>query len=580
MDYLAALKLANPAEVRDLTPAELLVATRWDPKVLRTYLVAHARLQGRALQITTGNFGDLLLQLEPLRQAPGNAPMLLILDEEDFLPGSSLRSDAHLTRSVIETARNEAGLVLERLISLIRELASGRTVVILPPCLPTFPLLPAPEGTASVAGRLPHQIHLALFDLQASLPRQIHILDPRVLGKDLSPAQWRDDRLLFSGGWPFSKAATDRIAEASTFLLFHPGESKKILITDADHTLWQGIVGDDGVEALSWAQEPDTYRFLIYQKTLNLLISEGILVAVASKNSPENLAAALRRKDLVLDAPKISAQEASWEPKSAMIRRILESVNLLPSAAVFVDDSEFELGEVQQALPGVTCLRFPPDNLQLREFFQKLRGFFDTRVLSKEDAGRAGSLHHTQQFQRNLQDAYGAETYLATLQMRARIEPVPPQASERAFQLLNKTNQFNLCGRRWELPEWNAMLQRKDRFAWQLSFQDRQCDYGIVSILLADDRGCVTDWVLSCRVFSRTIEHYFLSHVLAELKSRGIRELRLHFKDTGKNHAIRTFLDQVARPETGGGRDPSWRFAGHQAATPLISPIRGETQPP
>ena len=61
---------------------------------------------------------------------------------------------------------------------------------------------------------------------------------------------------------------------------------KKGLITDLDDTLWAGILGEIGVEGISWDMANRAHVHGLYQQFLSSLASAGVLLAVASKNRP------------------------------------------------------------------------------------------------------------------------------------------------------------------------------------------------------------------------------------------------------------------------------------------------------
>jgi FkbH-like protein len=573
MDYLTALENAKPRKP-DLPAAEIFLYSHWESKVLEVFLKAYSSDRGKALTVHSNGFGSLLLDLERLvseEKTHPDVPLVVILDEETLVPGYSLRSDSLLSRERIERSLSEAEELIRRLTAIFLDIAAVRRLVVLPPALPGFPLISVPPFVESSIQKIRSRLHIALLDLQDSQPRRVTILDPAQLWNDLRLSEILDDRLLFSGGWPFSVAATDRMANALWEVIFGAVDSKKLLITDADETLWRGIVGDDGADKISWAQEADTYRFFIYQKTLNLLMSEGVLVALASKNSPESVEAAFKRGDLILNKEGLVCCCASWAPKSEMINNILSETNLLPSSAVFIDDSEFELGEVSAAFPEIRCLKFPDDNSGLRTFLQKIRSSFDTRVVTSEDKNRSQSVKQAAKFKSECHRAGSLEQYLAGLKMQAGIEKIDALKSDRAFQLINKTNQFNLSGRRFDDGAWKALLTAGDHEAYQLRFRDKDADYGIVSVLLMDKQNRVTDWVLSCRVFGRTIEHYMVNFFIRQTGKNGTRPLYFHFKDTGRNQVVRSFLESHASREPGASNNV-WKIDCSHPLPSFVSP--------
>ena len=75
---------------------------------------------------------------------------------------------------------------------------------------------------------------------------------------------------------PFSLAGIKAIEEEFRFLL--EASPKKILAVDADNTLWDGIISEDGAE--------DVTPFTEFQKGLLALRDRGVLLVLLSKNDP------------------------------------------------------------------------------------------------------------------------------------------------------------------------------------------------------------------------------------------------------------------------------------------------------
>ena len=85
-----------------------------------------------------------------------------------------------------------------------------------------------------------------------------------------------------------------------------------------------------------------------------------------------------------------------------------------------------------------------------------------------------------------------------------------------------------------------------------MSYEDRFGPLGVVSALVGqvDGRRLTVDgWVLSCRAFSRAIEH----HVLAEVaRQAGVDEIAFDFVATERNGVVARFLASMgADPERG-----------------------------
>ena len=60
-----------------------------------------------------------------------------------------------------------------------------------------------------------------------------------------------------------------------------------------------------------------------------------------------------------LSAPESAWWQVHWDPKSASLRRLSETLDLPLSSFVFIDDNPAEVLSVEAALPEVLCMRFP-----------------------------------------------------------------------------------------------------------------------------------------------------------------------------------------------------------------------------
>jgi FkbH-like protein len=238
--------------------------------------------------------------------------------------------------------------------------------------------------------------------------------------------------------------------------------------------------------------------------------------------------------------------EANWGPKSESVGRILRTWNIGPEAVVFVDDSPMELAEVAAAFPQVTCLRFPrEDPAGVVDLMARLRDLCGRRQVSREDQLRRESLEQGQKFQAEA-GAGDTEQFLASLQARLVFED--GARDRRALELVNKTNQFNLHGRRYGEDEWRALVARPEAFVWTVSYEDRFGALGKIAVLAGEKKGQevrVRDMVLSCRAFSRRVEYAALRHLTEALEAAS---LEVDYAPTAKNGPLREFLAAVAGP--------------------------------
>src|SRR5437868_3684554 len=111
----------------------------------------------------------------------------------------------------------------------------------------------------------------------------------------------------------------------------------KCVVWDLDNTLLEGVAAEGEPDG---SAPPNAQMLDVISK----LEAKGIVNSVASRNDPS-------MRDRLLSHPllagKFVAPQVSWEPKSAAVRRIAESLNIGLDTLAFVDDSPFERAEVQ-----------------------------------------------------------------------------------------------------------------------------------------------------------------------------------------------------------------------------------------
>jgi FkbH-like protein len=290
-------------------------------------------------------------------------------------------------------------------------------------------------------------------------------------------------------------------------------------------------------------------------------------LGVASRNDPELVADALARPDLVIAPDALYPVEANWGPKSDSIRRILEVWNVAPDAVVFVDDDPLARDEAAAALPGLLTLSPPQNEDDLWAFLVALRAAFGKAEVSPEDTLRLDSIRSAQALRSAHETAGGEGEFLAQIGGTVEFGTGPVHAA-RALELINKTNQFNLNGRRLTEADVARSTERGAELV-TVSYADRYGPLGVIAAVLvsARDPGLHVDtWAMSCRAFARRIEHHTLSHLFNRYAAP---EVALAFQPTARNTAVGDFLASLMGHAPGGPlRLSRTRFEEH--APPLV----------
>ncbi|WP_067825844.1 HAD-IIIC family phosphatase [Actinomadura kijaniata] len=371
---------------------------------------------------------------------------------------------------------------------------------------------------------------------------------PSVVTLDLDPLlaegiAAEDPRLGRYAGMGLSPALLARYAREIGHLARHlTGRGKKALVCDLDGTLWGGVLGDDGPDGVEVGEGPRGAAFTAFQKVVRQLGSQGVLLAVVSKNDPGPVDEALREHPrMTLRPADLVRVAASWRPKPDGIAELARDLNLGADSFVFVDDSAYECGLVRHALPEVTVVRL--DEEPALHVDRLLRdGWFDTRELNAEDRARPARYREELGRQSFLDSFDSIADYLSELGVWVRLAPVTEAEIPRAAQLTLRTNQFHTAVRRLQPAQVSALAAGPGTRVLGISSGDRFGDNGMVGLIVTRAEGGVLridNFVLSCRVFSRGIETACLAAVLADARATGAGAVEAVYRPGPRNAGVR-----------------------------------------
>ena len=546
------MKLIEALEILRTEPSEPtgtfrgFLACGFSPLHLQTFLGAHLRrsLPGRKTEILSGLYGDFWGNLDKLQGSDVDAGFIIV-EWNDFDARLGFRSLGGWEPSILPEILDEVRVKTSLLIEKAERIACQAPLVV---SLPTLPLPPVSFSPGWQANSFDLEIRALMLSASAQLGRiaSVKLLSTGRLDQ-VSPVNSRHDvRSEIASGFPYKVAHASAMAELMTRIAV-PVVPKKGLITDLDDTLWSGILGEVGVEGVSWDLEHHSQLHGLYQRLLGALSKAGVLIAAASKNDPRIVSDAFERKDLVLPSRAVFPVEANWGPKSASVGKILKTWNIGADAVVFVDDSPMELAEVRSVYPDIECLLFPKDDPQaLMELLWQLRDRFGKDAVSEEDGIRRESIRRTQETVSELKRSNGNVNHFleraeAELTLHFSKEPLDP----RALELVNKTNQFNLNGKRYTDADWRAYLKRPDAFLLMAAYRDKYGPLGKIAILAGQKRGTailLEVWVMSCRAFSRRIEYRCIEEIFERY---AVDTIEFDFQATAKNGPLREFFTEL-----------------------------------
>ncbi|MFD7863398.1 HAD-IIIC family phosphatase [Streptomyces sp. NPDC059783] len=341
------------------------------------------------------------------------------------------------------------------------------------------------------------------------------------------------------------------------------GRTRKCLVLDLDQTLWDGVLAEEGPDGIAAAGTLRGEAFGAFQTCVAQLASQGVLLAVSSKNDEAEVARVLAdHPDLVLREKDFVAVNANWRPKDGNLAGIARQLDLGTDALVFADDSAAERAQVRHGLPGVAVV--PLDGAEPAGHVARLLadGWFDTLSLTEEDRARTGEYRARRRRQELREGAASHEGFLAALGVRLEVGPPRPHELARISQLTLRTNQFNLTGGGHAEAALAGLVDgtaTDGRLLLVARGADRFGDNGLVGAALITESGgrwLVDNLWLSCRVLGRGVEHAFLAVVLGRARRLGLTSVGARYVPTVRNHRARDFYPScgfVARglPESG-----------------------------
>jgi len=572
------MKLAEALQIRQTettgSPLAVGLACGFTPLHLETFLAAHlAQSTQRPIEIETGLFGDLPGNVERIARNDNDIEACAVVVEwQDLDPRLGYRRCAPWGSDQHDDIADGARARLGQLDGLIRAHAQRVPLAV---ALPTLPLPPIDHRAGAVAGALEFALRRAVDDFGKRLANVagIRLASPQWLNLESPLAARFDLRSDLAAGFPYTPEHADRLASALARLIQPPARLKG-LITDLDDTLWKGLVGETGPEGVHWDLDHQAHIHGLYQQLLASLAEAGVLIGVASRNEPAVVEAALDRADLLLPRECLFPIECHWEAKSRSVTRILEAWNISADAVMFVDDSPLELAGAERVHSGLHSRRFPADdeNAALR-LFRELRDLFGRDRIMPEDRLRRASLGASASIRgtppgaeanRASEDAFLQQAEAQVTVLETHVAAADP----RALELVNKTNQFNLNGRRYGQGEWNRLLRAGGTELLVIDYRDKFGPLGKIAAIVGrrePEAFRIVCWVMSCRAFARRIEHRSLELLFRRF---GCPALVLDYEPTEKNRPLARFLESL----TGKPLDGEFRLTRVQfeAACPAL----------
>jgi FkbH-like protein len=384
-----------------------------------------------------------------------------------------------------------------------------------------------------------------------NLPKNFIVVPMDKIFAQISVAKSIDLRYYYSSKALYSIDFYKQYAQfIAPIILSVYGKTKKALIFDCDNTLWKGIVGEDGVAGiLLSSQDKNGTVFEEVHYLSNQLAQEGIIIGLCSKNNEEDVLEVFeKRQDFALLQNTILIKKINWQDKVTNLQEIATELNIGIDSLVFVDDSYFEINHVQNSLPEVHTIQVPTTLPMYGALLKENLSLFYKHSQTKEDKKRI-EMYKQEAIRKGEQQKFATiEEYLHSLELEISITINDFDNLERAAQLTQKTNQFNLTTKRYTQTDLQNLITNQNYRLYTFRVKDKFGDYGLTGmslISIAGENAIIDTLLMSCRVLGRNIEIAFLGFIINDLQQINIKYIFASYFKTLKNSQVASFYEKL-----------------------------------
>jgi len=377
----------------------------------------------------------------------------------------------------------------------------------------------------------------------------LYINDINYLSSHMGLEKWSDLNLWFTAKYVLSFEAMPSLAHnISKIIIAIYGKSKKGLVLDLDHTIWGGVIGDDGLNGIQLGNETAAGEAYIYfQNYIKELKERGVILSIASKNDHENALLGLSHNDSVLKVEDFNTIKANWNPKNSNIAILAKEINIGLDSLVFLDDNPAEREIVRNTLPTVSVPEIGDDVTKYLTFLEG-ESYFEVVNILADDLYRNKYYEIDKKRQEDLVMFQSYEDFLISLNMSAKILKFEKDSLERITQLINKTNQFNLTTKRYTSVEVEGFMKNQSFITLFGSLDDKFGSNGITSLLIGKitrEQCFIDTFLMSCRVLKRGMELAMFDTFVKQCRENNIKEIVGTYIPTSKNKIVENLFKEL-----------------------------------
>lgn len=309
-----------------------------------------------------------------------------------------------------------------------------------------------------------------------------------------------------------------------------PADKIKCVVWDLDNTVWDGtLIETDDPKKLNLNA--------VVLETIQELDRRGIIQSIASKNDMEAAWPVVENLGI---AEYFLYPQIHWNAKSGSVEQIAKSLNIGIDSLALIDDSIFERQQVQSELPQVRVYDVSEltNLMQLPEF----------SVMVTEESKNRRFMYQAEE-KRNAMMSQGNQGTVEFLKKcHLTIQLFAPETEEqimRCYELVVRTNQLNMSGKKYSVDEFNEVLHRPNHKNFAFSCHDDFGEYGIVGFgqyRIEQEKLIFTEFAMSCRVAGKYVESALFTSLL---QIENCRSGKFEILITKKNSLLRNTLKEI-----------------------------------
>jgi FkbH-like protein len=362
----------------------------------------------------------------------------------------------------------------------------------------------------------------------------------------LTPAKWRDQSLEARNGSDLSNEGSLALARILGLQLFPElaFPTLKCLVLDFDNTLYNGVIGEDGIKRVDITPE----HVQLYDEIWRLK-KQGVFLSIATKNDEKDVLEFIdSREDFPFKVGDFAHICANWDAKSTSIEKISNFLNIGTDSIAILDDNPSELEQISAAHADVYCIYAKTPEIAV----SMLRHGPRTSKRMVDTTGGLRAIDAKMNAQRVTASVSIVDPVILHKQLGTamRIRYGSECDVNRAVDLFNRTNQFNMSLLRTTSID---LANNSNKHLASVEIKDNYSNSGTISMLLAHLEGSclvIDEFVVSCRALGRKLENVFFISMLEEILKQsncGARTLRIKWQVGPRNSPAINWLSEIAQ---------------------------------